>query len=324
MHEIERLRDLIEERIGELDYSKNPRNLYEPISYTLNNAGKRIRPLLTLMACSMFSEKIEEALNPALGIEVFHNFTLLHDDIMDKAPVRRGKATVYKKWDENTAILSGDTMMVEAFNLIADAPDHCLRQVLKVFSEVSIGVCEGQMFDMDFETREDVTEEEYIEMIKLKTSVLIAGALKIGALIGNAKQEDADNIYHFGLNMGIAFQLLDDWLDVYSDPKVFGKKTGGDIVANKKTYLLINAINLAQGKQKKAVEEWVKADNFNEDEKIKAVKSIYGDLGIDKMVLSKAKDYSNQAFEYLERINVNEQNKLSLRRLGEELLKRIK
>lgn len=324
MQEIERLRVLIEDRISKLDYSQEPRNLYKPISYTLNNAGKRIRPILTLMACNMFSENIEDAINPALGIEVFHNFTLLHDDIMDKAPVRRGKPTVYKKWDENIAILSGDTMMVQAFELMVDAPVYCLRDVLKLFSDVSIGVCEGQMYDMDFETRNNVAVDEYLEMIRLKTSVLIAGALKVGALIGKASKADAENIYQFGLNLGIAFQLLDDWLDVYGDPEVFGKKIGGDIVANKKTFLLIKALNEAEGKKKAELEKWLSLNDYNETKKIETVKEIYSDLGIDKIVLNKAKDYSDLAFEYLDIINVDETKKMLLKELGNKLLKRIK
>lgn len=324
MQTVEAIRNLVEKRIERINYLKSPQNLYDPISYTLKNAGKRIRPILTVMACDMFSENIEDAINPAIGIEVFHNFTLLHDDIMDQAPVRRGKPTVYKKWDANTAILSGDTMMVEAFKFVSDAPDYCLRQILKLFSDVSIGVCEGQMYDMEFESRDDVQIDEYIEMISLKTSVLIAGALKVGALVGKASGEDAENIYQFGLNLGIAFQLLDDWLDVYSDPKVFGKKTGGDIVANKKTYLLISALENASGQQKKDLEGWLLKTTFNEDEKVEAVKNIYSNLDIDKLVLNKAKDYSDLAFEYLEKINVSNDKKLPLKELGSSLLNRIK
>ncbi len=324
MQGTETLREVIENRISQLDYSIQPANLYEPISYTLNNKGKRIRPILTLLACNMFSDKIEDAVNPAVGLEVFHNFTLLHDDIMDDAPVRRGEPTVHMKWNANTAILSGDTMMVEAYKLVYQAPDYCLRSVLELFSDVAIGVCEGQMYDMEFENRSDVSEQEYIKMITLKTSVLIAGALKIGALIGKANTEDAENIYLFGLNLGIAFQLLDDWLDVYSDPKVFGKKTGGDIVANKKTYMLISALANAENEQLTELNKWLSQDSFNEKEKITAVKNIYNDLNIGDLTMNKAKEYSSKAFEYLNRINVSEDKKQTLQELSESLLNRIK
>lgn len=324
MQEFGELKELIEKRIASLNYSKAPQNLYNPISYTLNSEGKRIRPILTLLACNMFSENIEDALNPAVGIEVFHNFTLLHDDIMDAAIVRRGKPTVHVKWNANTAILSGDTMMVEAYKLVSDAPSYCLREVLTHFSEVSVGVCEGQMYDMEFEERLGVSAEEYLEMIRLKTSVLIAGALKIGALIGKANTADAENMYHFGLNLGISFQLLDDWLDAYGDSKVFGKKTGGDIVSNKKTLLLIEAFDKADKEQKEILLSWINKTDFDEQEKIQAVKSMFNQLKVDKLVLDKAKDYSNKAFEFLDKINVSDDKKLPLRNLGNDLLKRIK
>ncbi len=324
MQGTESLRAVVEERISKLDYTIQPVNLYEPISYTLNNKGKRIRPILTLLACNMFSDKIEDAVNPAVGLEVFHNFTLLHDDIMDDAPVRRGEPTVHIKWNANTAILSGDTMMIEAYKLVYQAPDYCLRSVLELFSNVAVGVCEGQMYDMEFENRNDVTEQEYIKMITLKTSVLIAGALKIGALIGKANTEDAENIYHFGLNLGIAFQLLDDWLDVYSDPKVFGKKTGGDIVANKKTYMLISALANAKNKQLAELNGLLSKETFNEKEKITAVKNIYNNLNTGELTMNKAKEYSSKAFEYLNKIKVSEDKKQTLHDLGESLLNRIK
>lgn len=324
MQGIEAIRDLVEERISELDFSREPKNLYNPISYTLNNKGKRIRPILTLLACNMFSENIENAMKPAIGLEVFHNFTLLHDDIMDDAPVRRGKPTVHMKWNANTAILSGDTMMVEAYKLIAEAPDYCLREVLKLFSELSIGVCEGQMYDMEFEDRTSVTVNEYLKMIELKTSVLIAGALKMGAIIGKANKNDAENLYKFGINLGLAFQLLDDWLDVYSDPKVFGKKTGGDIVANKKTFMLITALEKAEGNKAIELNNWLEINEFEETDKVTAVKNIYNELNIGEITMNKAKEYSTKAFEYLNKIEIEDHKKLELKTLGESLLKRIK
>jgi len=324
MQGIDALRQLVEDRIESLDLTKEPVNLYQPIRYTLQNQGKRIRPLLTLMACNMFSEKVEYALNPAIGLEVFHNFTLLHDDIMDNAPVRRGKPTVHVKWNPNTAILSGDTMMVEAFKLVAEAPEYCLKEAIAIFSKTAIEVCEGQMYDMEFEERNNVTEEEYLKMITLKTSVLIGCALKMGAIVGKASQKDAEHLYQFGLNLGVAFQLLDDWLDVYSDPDVFGKKTGGDIVANKKTYMLISALEQAKGNTLEQLNYWLSLKQFNEEEKIATVKSIYDQLGIGDLIMEKAKIYSQRAFTCLNEIDLDENKKQPLKVMGETLLKRVK
>lgn len=324
MQVIEALRDLIESGLSDLNLNREPKKLYDPISYTLNHKGKRIRPILALLACKMFSENIDNAVKPAIGLEVFHNFTLLHDDIMDDAPVRRGNPTVHVKWDANTAILSGDTMMVEAYKLICEAPDYCLREVLELFSNLAVGVCEGQMYDMEFETQNNVKVDDYMKMIELKTSILIAGSLKMGAIIGKASKKDAENIYKFGINLGLAFQLLDDWLDVYSDPDVFGKKTGGDIIANKKTFMLISALELASGNSKKELNDWISKTEFNEEEKVNAVRDIYNELNIGDLTMNKAKDYSNRAFEYLNRIEVNENKKQMLKDLGERLLNRIK
>jgi geranylgeranyl diphosphate synthase type II len=324
MQGIEKLREIIEKYIQQLDFKKQPVELYEPISYTLSSDGKRIRPVLTLLACHMFSEKIKDAVFPALGLEVFHNFTLLHDDIMDNAPVRRGLPTVHEKWNASTAILSGDAMMIEAYKLVCKAPDSCLRRVLDVFSDTALGVCEGQMYDMQFESKLEVTEEEYLEMIKLKTSVLLAACLKIGALIGEASKENANLLYEFGINLGLAFQLMDDWLDVYSDPKVFGKKTGGDIVGNKKTYLLIKALENADKENKSKLLDWIDRANFDETEKIESVKKIYNELGIGELAIAKAKDYSKIAFRCLEEVDAPNEKKKVLIELGEYLLGRNK
>lgn len=324
MQGIEKLREIIEKYIQQLDFKKPPVELYEPISYTLSSDGKRIRPVLTLLACHMFSEKIKDAVFPALGLEVFHNFTLLHDDIMDNAPVRRGLPTVHEKWNASTAILSGDAMLIEAYKLVCKAPDFCLSSVLEVFSDTALGVCEGQMYDMQFENRLEVSEKEYLEMIKLKTSVLLAACLKIGALIGKASNENADLLYKFGINLGLAFQLMDDWLDVYSDPKVFGKKTGGDIVGNKKTYLLIKALENAGTETKGKLMHWIEKENFVEKEKIESVKTIYIELGIGELTLAKAKEYSKLAFDCLEKVNVANEKKEVLFELGEYLLGRNK
>jgi len=321
---IEELREIIETHIQQLKLNNPPAELYDPISYTLNSDGKRIRPVLTLLACQMFSEKIDDAILPALGFEVFHNFTLLHDDIMDNARVRRGLPTVHVKWNANTAILSGDAMMVEAYKLISKTPAYCLSQVLEVFSETASGVCEGQMFDMQFEERADVTEKEYLEMIRLKTSVLLAASLKAGALIGGSSIKNANLLYEFGINLGLAFQLKDDWLDVYSDPKVFGKKTGGDIVKNKKTYLLIKALENAEGENKETLQNWIEKKDFTEKDKIKSVKSIYNKLNISELTQNKAADLSKNAFDSLSKVTVAKAKKNELIALGKYLLDRNK
>jgi len=324
MQSSEELLEIIDKYIKQLELQNPPAELYNPISYTLNTKGKRIRPLLTLLACQMFSENIEPAIYPALGLEVFHNFTLLHDDIMDNASIRRGLPTVHKKWSTNTAILSGDAMMIESYKLISLSPNNKLQDVLNVFSKTALGVCEGQMYDMQFEDRLDVSEEEYLKMIELKTSVLLAGSLKIGALIGGASQKDADLLYEAGINVGLAFQLKDDWLDVYSNPKVFGKKIGGDIVTNKKTYLLINALQKADIDNKNKLIQLIGNKHFNEDEKILSVKNIYNRLNIGDLTLQKAKEYSNKAYKNLESIKIEEKLKRELTELIKRLLERDK
>jgi len=243
---------------------------------------------------------------------------------MDNAPVRRGLPTVHEKWDANTAILSGDTMMIEAYKLVCTAPDYCLRSTLQLFSKTASEVCEGQMFDMQFESKTNVSEAEYIEMIRLKTSVLLAASLKIGAIIANAPQKYADLLYEFGINLGLAFQLKDDWLDVYSNPKVFGKKTGGDIVVNKKTYLLIKAFEKAENNTKESLSYWINKTGFNEDEKIASVKKIYNELNISEITLKKAEYYSQKAFDCLNKIEVSNSKKQQLLELTNNLLKREK
>lgn len=324
MQQIEQLRNIVEEAIGKLKFENPPAALYEPISYILNTKGKRIRPVLTLMACQMFSDKIEDAIPAALGLEVFHNFTLLHDDLMDNASVRRGYETVHVKWNANTAILSGDAMMVEAYKLVCKSPKETLSEVLDLFTETGSGVCEGQMMDMQFENRNNVTEKEYIEMIRLKTSVLLAASLKTGAILGGADKTDAANMYNFGVNLGISFQLIDDWLDVFSDPKIFGKKNGGDIVKNKKTFLLIHALEKARGEDKTTLERWINKREFNEQEKIASVKEIYQKLHIGDLTLKKAQEYSKMAFDAFDKVSVATERKMALKKLGESLLSRIK
>ncbi len=324
IYNIEELSIEIERNITRINWGKQPEELYKPIEYILGSAGKRIRPLLTLMACNMFSDNIENAISPAIGIEMFHNFTLLHDDLMDDAPVRRGNETVHLKWNANTAILSGDAMMVEAYRFICESPNQYLKSILAIFNETALGVCEGQMLDMQFENRNNVSEDEYIEMIRLKTSVLIAASLQIGAIIGGASESNAKLLYDFGINLGLAFQLLDDWLDTFSNPEVFGKRTGGDIVENKKTFLLINALKLADNKQKTELQSWIAKTNFNEEEKINAIKSIYEKLKIGEIALLKAEEFSVKAFDCLNKIDVPESRKKLLLELGKNLLKRDK
>ena len=253
--------------LAALPYERKPHSLYEPVEYVLSLGGKRIRPVLMLMGYNLWREHPEDILMPAIGLETYHNYTLLHDDLMDNADMRRGHETVHRRWDANKAILSGDSMLVLAYQRMQQVPADKLPAVLDLFTETALEIGEGQEYDMTFETRNDVTEDEYIEMIRLKTSVLLACALKIGALLADAPQEDADRLYRFGEQVGLAFQLQDDLLDVYGDPKVFGKAIGGDITSNKKTYMLINAVNRANAEQRQELEHWIGAQQFNRTEK---------------------------------------------------------
>jgi geranylgeranyl diphosphate synthase type II len=274
------IQNIINQKIEAISYPIVPANLYEPIRYALSLGGKRLRSTLTLMACNLFSDEIDIAIEPALGIEIFHNFTLLHDDIMDNADKRRCQLTVHRKWNENVAILSGDTMQIQAYQHLAQVPAIFLPQVLKCFSKTAIEVCEGQQLDMDFEKRDEVTQEDYLEMIRLKTAVLLAASLQIGALLGGATEKEAQLLYEFGSSLGLAFQLQDDLLDVYGDPKTFGKNIGGDIVSNKKTFLFILAMNMATGKIKEDLIHWMTTVSQNPGDKIRAVTEIYNTLGI--------------------------------------------
>lgn len=303
MQTIDKYIEIINNAIASIDYPQSPFGLYAPVKYQLDMGGKRVRPLLTVMACDMFGGDIEEAISPALGLEIFHNFTLLHDDVMDKADIRRGRPTVHKAWNENTAILSGDAMQIIATQKVCEAPLRVLKEVLDLYNKTALEICEGQQFDMEFETREDVTREEYIEMIRLKTAVLIGCALKMGAIIAGATPSQADAMYKFGENIGLAFQLQDDYLDVYGDAETFGKKIGGDILNNKKTYMLISALSMAEGATKERLQALLagKAD----DEKIAQVTAIYGELGIDKIAREKIAEYSQKALAYLNEIPNN-------------------
>ena len=313
---------LINEYLDNLPYERKPAGLYDPIKYVLSIGGKRIRPTLMLLAYNLYKEDPERILSSAVALETYHNYTLLHDDLMDNASVRRGQPTVHKKWDANTAILSGDSMLVLAYERMAKCPVEKLKPVLDLFTETALEIGEGQQYDMDFETRNDVREEEYIEMIRLKTSVLLACATKMGAILADAPQEDADNLYKFGEQMGLAFQLQDDYLDVYGDPEVFGKAIGGDILCNKKTYMLINAFNLANDEQRKRLQQWVNAENPDPRQKIKAVTQIYNEIGISQLAEQKIKHYFNESRRYLETINLPKERKLELEAYTDKMMKR--
>ncbi len=324
MYTLNECQEIIGLLLKNIKFPQVPSQLYEPIKYSLASKGKLIRPSLTLMACNLFSSSIHPALNPALAIELFHNFTLLHDDIMDKSEVRRNKPTIHKKWNENTAILSGDAMMIKSYEFIARSPHEKSHKILEVFTNTALKVCEGQQFDMDFERRTDVSVVEYVKMIELKTAALIAASLKIGAICGGAKDEEAEKLYDFGRSLGIAFQLQDDFLDIYGDSKIFGKANGGDIVANKKTFLLINALNIASGNTLEKLTGWLSKEVFNRHEKICEVTKLYDQLGIKELTLTKIKQYFSEALESLYDILVPDAKKEVLREFAMKLMVRSK
>lgn len=306
------------------DENKQPVELYQPIHYILGLEGKRLRPALTLMACNLFTDDVSLAVKPALAMEVFHNFTLLHDDIMDNAPLRRNQPTVHEKWNNNVAILSGDAMQILAYQLICQAPSSKLKVLIDIFNTTAIEVCEGQQFDMNFALRNDVSLEEYIRMIELKTSVLIAASLKIGALCGEASETDAQKLYEFGRNLGIAFQIQDDYLDVYADYKLFGKTVGGDIVENKKTFLLIKALELAKGQQALTLQNAINSRIFDVAEKVIQVRQVYDDLNIPQIARASISAYSEKAFGFLDSVIVPDERKTILRQIALELINREK
>lgn len=314
--------ELFNNYLESIPYERRPQSLYEPVRYVLSMGGKRIRPCLMLMAYNMYREDPENILRQACALETYHNYTLLHDDLMDNASVRRGHETVHVKWDANTAILSGDSMLVLSFQRMMQCPDSVLRPLLELFTETALEIGEGQQYDMDFESRMDVTEEEYIEMIRLKTSVLLACALKMGALLGGASEEDADSLYKFGEQVGLAFQLQDDYLDVYGDPAVFGKATGGDILCNKKTYMLINACNRADKEQREELMRWLSAEQYVPEEKIKAVTTIYDKIGIGGLAEAKIEHYFNESRKYLDALSVPEERRSVLVGYVEAMMKR--
>lgn len=303
-------------------YNRQPESLYNPVRYVLEQGGKRIRPILMMLAYELYKDHPEDIILPAVGLETYHNYTLLHDDLMDNADMRRGNQTVHKKWDANTAILSGDSMLVLAYRCMQQVSDNKLRPVLETFTETALQVGEGQQYDMDFEKRNDVSEEEYIEMIRLKTSVLLACALKMGALLADAPKEDTVNLYKFGEQMGLAFQLQDDYLDVYGDPKVFGKAVGGDITSNKKTYMLINAFNRANAHQREELIRWTTAREFDKQEKISAVTQLYNEMNIGRLAQEKIACFFEQSRGYLDAVQVPEERKAHLREFAGRMMKR--
>jgi geranylgeranyl diphosphate synthase type II len=319
MHSIEQLQGLINKAINDTKYTEEPVELYEPISYLMQLGGKRMRPVLVLVSTELFGGQVEKALDAAIGIEIFHNFTLMHDDIMDKAPIRRGKATVHVKWNESAAILSGDVMFVEAYKLMIKVEDSILRDVLAIFSDTASGVCQGQQADMNFESRNDVSLAEYLEMIRQKTAVLLAGSMQIGALIGGAPKDQAELLYEFGENLGLAFQLQDDILDVYGDPEKFGKQVGGDILSNKKTFMLIKAKELATGNIADELNQWIER-NDNPTAKVEAITNIYNQLKVRKLAESVMEDYVQTALDALAKIEVESNKKNLLRGFAEQLL----
>lgn len=321
MKTADELLQLINRYLDSLPYDRKPASLYAPIKYVLSMGGKRIRPTLMLLAYNLFKDDPEKILSSACALETYHNYTLLHDDLMDNADVRRGQPTVHKKWNANLAVLSGDSMLVLAYQRMTECDSH-LAEVLRLFTETALEIGEGQQMDMEFETRNDVCEEEYIEMIRLKTSVLLACAMKIGALLADAPADDADNLYRFGEKIGLAFQLQDDYLDVYGDPAVFGKAIGGDIVSNKKTYMLINAFNRADNAQRTELERWIRATDFDRQEKVKAVTGLYDEMGIARLAQQKIAGYFNESKTYLDRVGVSDERKSELMRYAQRMMKR--
>ena len=322
MYTSEELLSKVNHFLADLPHDRQPSSLYEPIRYVLSMGGKRIRPVLMLLAYQLYKDDPEAILMQAVALETYHNYTLLHDDLMDNADLRRGHETVHKKWNANQAILSGDSMLVLAYERMAQCPQEKLANVLAVFTETALEIGEGQQYDIDFEHRTDVGEEEYIEMIRLKTSVLLACALKIGGILADAPADDLENLYKFGEQMGLAFQLQDDYLDVYGDSKVFGKAIGGDITSNKKTYMLINAFNKANDAQRVELMRWVTAKEFDRQQKVTAVTNLYNEIGIDRLAQKKIAYYFDESKKYLNALQVPEERKAELRAYAEKMMVR--
>lgn len=315
---------LVNNYLDNIPYTRKPETLYEPIRYVLSLGGKRIRPVLMLMSYNLYKDDADTILPTACGLETYHNYTLLHDDLMDNADMRRGHATVHKKWDANTAILSGDSMLVLSYQRIAQCAPQYLPQILDLFTTTALEIGEGQQYDMEFETRDDVCEAEYIEMIRLKTSVLLACAMKMGAIQAGASAADQDVLYRYGESLGLAFQLQDDYLDVYGDPSVFGKNIGGDITSNKKTFMLINALLRAEGQDKAELEAWIARKDFDRQEKVDAVTRLYTKLGIDRLARERIEYYTREALSCLDAVDTPDERKAELREYTMMMMRREK
>lgn len=324
MYTLSEAQNLIEKHLHNIKFPEKPAELYDPVRYILSIGGKRIRPALVLLACDMYAGSVDSAMHPATAIEIFHNFTLLHDDIMDRSELRRGKDTVHIKWNENIAILSGDVMSILANRFLNEAPGAVLRKVNDVFTLTAMQVCEGQQIDMNFEKELTVEESEYLKMIELKTAVLIAASLKIGAMLGGAPEKDAEDLYDFGRDLGIAFQLQDDLLDTYGDPKLFGKIPGMDIVDNKKTILMISALKNASDEQREVLVKWLNARDFDPEEKVNSVKEIFDQAGVREKVEAMITQYYKTSLASLHALNVAEERKTELFSFAEALMERKK
>ena len=322
MLSIEKYQKAVADHINNFATAKEPKSLYKPIEYILGLGGKRLRPVLTLMTTEIFNDNYENSLDAALAIEVFHNFSLIHDDIMDDAPLRRGKETVHEKWNINTGILSGDAMLILAYQLFENYEGHTFKALAKLFSKTAIEVCEGQQYDIDFETRSDVTIPEYLKMIEYKTAVLLGAAMKMGAIVANASIDDQNKIYDFGKNLGIAFQLQDDYLDAFGNPETFGKQVGGDIIENKKTYLFLKALELSAVNSKTELLRLYEDSKLNDDDKVSKVKQIFNESGSSLETKNTIEDYTEKAFSILDSISISSEKKKMLKQFGIALMNR--
>lgn len=322
MRAISQYQDIIQAHFEALNLAKEPNNLYEPIRYILSLGGKRLRPVLTLMATEVFDVYCEKAIPAATAVEVFHNFSLIHDDIMDDAPLRRGNETVHEKWDLNTGILSGDAMLILAYQFFENYEPQVFRDLAKLFSKTALEVCEGQQYDIDFETRDDVTIPEYLKMIEYKTAVLVGAAMKMGAIVAETSTENANAIYDFGLNLGIAFQLQDDYLDAFGDPETFGKQVGGDIIENKKTYLYLKALEFSKVEEKEQLLHLFSIHPTDNTDKIQSVKQIFTQTGADAATQQAIQDFTLKAFQTLDKMNISEDKKAILKAFGNKLMSR--
>ena len=324
MTDIKSLQNLIGGEIAQLQFGEDPQELYEPITYILCLGGKRMRPLLVLLGYQLVKEDPESIVRQSLAVEVFHNFTLMHDDIMDEAPLRRGKPTVHEKWNSTVAILSGDTMLVKAYDLLLEVKPEILAETIRQFNKCAVEVCEGQQIDMNFESQDVASIDAYINMIRLKTAVLLGFSLEYGALLGGMSEPNRKKLYEIGVKMGIGFQLMDDLLDVYADQSKFGKQVGGDIISNKKTFLLIKALELANPSQKIQLDEWIDKNEFDATEKVQAVTAIYDEIGIKELTSELMNQYFDESFALLDSLEARESGKATLKGFAEQLMKREK